>query len=116
WVKKDTGLIKVAVKDIAIGSVVIIKPGERIPLDGKIIAGETTVNQASITGESIPVEKQEGDTIFAGTINENGSIEMNVTKRVEDTSLANIIHLVEEAQEKKAPAEAFIDKFASIYT
>lgn len=116
WMKKGAELVKVPVEDIVLDSVVIIKPGERIPLDGEIMEGETTVNQASITGESVPIDKQKKDTVFAGTINESGSIEMKVTKRVEDTSLSNIIHLVEEAQEQKAPAEAFIDKFASIYT
>src|SRR5699024_6146683 len=116
WVKVGTELIKQPVETISIGTTIVIKPGERIPLDGEIIQGETSINQAPITGESIPVDKENGDHVFAGTINENESIEMKVTKLVGDTSLAKIIHLVEEAQEQKAPAEAFIDKFASIYT
>src|SRR5699024_748901 len=89
---------------------------DRIPLDGEIIQGETSVHQAPITGESIPVDKLAGDTVYAGTINESGSIEVKVTKLVEDTTIAKIIHLVDEAQAQKAPTEAFIDQLASIYT
>ncbi|MEN1970115.1 heavy metal translocating P-type ATPase [Lentibacillus sp. N15] len=116
WVKVGAELVKKPVEAVSVGSIVIIKPGERIPLDGEVIHGETSVNQAPITGESIPVDKQIGDTIYAGTINESGSIEIKVTKLVEDTTISNIIHLVEEAQEQKAPTQAFIDKFAGIYT
>src|SRR5699024_11793001 len=94
----------------------VIKPGERVPLDGKVIQGETSINQAPITGESIPVDKQTDDIVYAGTINENGSIEIEVTTLAEDTTLSQIIHLVDEAQEQKAPAQAFIDKFSGIYT
>ncbi|SET63702.1 Cd2+/Zn2+-exporting ATPase [Oceanobacillus limi] len=116
WVKVGPELIKRPVEEVSIGDVIVIKPGDRIPLDGEIIQGETSVNQAPITGESIPVDKQTGDTVYAGTINESGSLEVKVTKLVEDTTISKIIHLVEEAQEQKAPTEAFIDKFASIYT
>ncbi len=116
WVKDGTELIKKLVEDISVGEIVVIKPGDKIPLDGEIIKGESSVNQSSITGESIPVDKIIGDTVYAGTINENGSLEMKVTKLVEDTTIAKIIHLVEEAQEQKAPTEAFVDKFASVYT
>lgn len=116
WVKDGKELVKRPVEAISIGTIAIIKPGERIPLDGEVIQGETSINQAPVTGESIPVDKQTGDTVYAGTINESGSIEIKVTKLVEDTTLSQIIHLVEEAQEQKAPAQAFIDKFAGIYT
>src|SRR5699024_202975 len=116
WIKVGAELVRKPVESISVGSIVVIKPGERIPIDGEIIHGETSINQAPITGESIPVDKQNGDSVYAGTINESGSIEIKVTKLVEDTSLSNIIHLVEEAQEQKAPTQAFIDKFASIYT
>lgn len=116
WVKIGGELVKKPIEEITVGQIIVIKPGDRIPLDGNIIQGETSVNQAPITGESIPVDKSIGDPVFAGTINETGSIEIQVTKLVNDTSLAKIIHLVEEAQEQKAPSQAFIDKFASIYT
>nr|WP_227001935.1 heavy metal translocating P-type ATPase [Virgibacillus necropolis] len=116
WIKVGSELVKKQVEDVAVGETVVIKPGDRIPLDGEIIQGETSVNQAPITGESIPVDKLIGDSVYAGTINENGSIDIRVTKLVEDTTISKIIHLVEEAQEQKAPTQAFIDKFASIYT
>ncbi|MFD1849686.1 heavy metal translocating P-type ATPase [Oceanobacillus bengalensis] len=116
WIKVGSELVKKPVEEVSVGQIVVIKPGDRIPLDGEIIQGETSVNQAPITGESIPVDKLIGDTVYAGTINESGSIEIKVTKLVEDTTISKIIHLVEEAQEQKAPTQAFIDKFASIYT
>ncbi|KAB8139154.1 cadmium-translocating P-type ATPase [Gracilibacillus oryzae] len=116
WIKVGSELVKKQVEEVSVGQIVVIKPGDRIPLDGEVIQGETSVNQAPITGESIPVDKLIGDSVYAGTINESGSIEIKVTKLVEDTTIAKIIHLVEEAQEQKAPTQAFIDKFASIYT
>ena len=116
WVKVGTAIEKKAVEEIVLGQTIVIKPGEKIPLDGEILVGESSINQAPITGESIPVDKQIGDIVYAGTINEHGTLEVKVTKLVADTTIAKIIHLVEEAQEKKAPTEAFVDKFASIYT
>ncbi|PEC20175.1 heavy metal translocating P-type ATPase [Bacillus cereus] len=116
WVKVGTELIKKSVDNIAVNTTIVVKPGEKIPLDGTVTGGTSTVNQAPITGESIPIDKQIGDSVYAGTINEEGSLEITVTKLVEDTTLSRIIHLVEEAQEKKAPTEAFVDRFAKIYT
>ena len=116
WIQVGSEIIKRPVEDITVGDIIIVKPGDKIPLDGEIIHGESSVNQAPITGESIPVDKNIGDTVYAGTINEHGSLEIKVTKLVEDTTISKIIHLVEEAQEQKAPTEAFVDKFASIYT
>ncbi len=116
WIKSEHTLIKKAVEDVMIGDVLVVKPGDRIPLDGEIVQGDSSINQAPITGESIPVDKTVGDAVYAGTINENGSLEIKVTKLVKDTTISKIIHLVEEAQEKKAPTQAFIDKFAAIYT
>ncbi|MED3785799.1 heavy metal translocating P-type ATPase [Peribacillus frigoritolerans] len=116
WVRVGSEIIKKSVEEITIGDIIIVKPGDKIPLDGEITQGASSVNQAPITGESIPVDKEIGDTVYAGTINENGSLEIRVTKLVEDTTISKIIHLVEEAQEQKAPTEAFVDKFASVYT
>ncbi|MDZ5455704.1 MULTISPECIES: heavy metal translocating P-type ATPase [Azohydromonas] len=93
-----------------------VKPGERIALDGQIVSGRSTVNQAPITGESIPVEKAAGDKVFAGTINESGSFEYRVTARAGDSTLARIIHAVESAQGARAPTQRFVDQFARIYT
>ncbi|WP_442854924.1 heavy metal translocating P-type ATPase [Burkholderia sp. BDU5] len=101
---------------VALGAVVRVKPGERIGLDGEIAAGRSTVNQAPITGESLPVEKGDGDPVYAGTINEAGSFEYRVTAVAGNTTLARIIHAVEEAQGAKAPTQRFVDSFARIYT
>lgn len=106
----------VPVKDLNIGDRVIIKPGARIPIDGRVVEGRSAVNQAPITGESIPIAKEVGDGIFAGTINENGLLLVEVTRLAEDTTLARIINMVEEAQAQKAPAERFVDIFARYYT
>lgn len=102
--------------DVPIGSLILVRPGERIPLDGVIRHGLSAVNQSTITGESVPVEKEPGSTVFAGTINGDGSIEIESTKRSEDTTLAHIIRLVGDAQRRRAPAEQWVEYFARIYT
>jgi Cd2+/Zn2+-exporting ATPase len=104
------------IEEIAVGEVCIVKPGERIALDGQVLSGSSFVNQAPITGESVPVEKRPGDEVFAGTINYDGYLEITVTRRAKDTTLARIIHLVEEAEAQKAPSERFMDRFARYYT
>lgn len=104
------------VTEIQIGDIMIIKPGQKIAMDGIVVKGHSSVNQSSITGESVPVEKTIADDIFAGTLNEEGILEVEVTKHVTDTTIAKIIHLVEEAQGERAPAQAFIDTFAKYYT
>jgi Cd2+/Zn2+-exporting ATPase len=103
-------------KSIAPGAVVRVKPGERIALDGEIVAGRSSVDQAPITGESLPVDKTVGDAVFAGTINQAGSFDYRVTAAASNTTLARIIHAVEEAQGTKAPTQRFVDQFARVYT
>ncbi|MBC3886685.1 heavy metal translocating P-type ATPase [Undibacterium griseum] len=103
-------------KSIAIGATVRVGPGERIPLDGELSKGQSSVNQAPITGESIPVAKIVGDKVFAGTINETGSFEYRVTATQNDSTLSRIIHAVEEAQGSRAPTQRFVDAFAKVYT
>lgn len=108
--------IRLAVEEIQVDDVMIVKPGEKIAMDGIIVKGSSSINQAAITGESMPVEKEVGNEVFAGTINQQGSIQVKVTKRVEDTTLAKIIHLVQEAQGQRAKSQEYIERFASIYT
>lgn len=116
WVKVNDEWVKKLVQEINIEDILLVKPGEKIPLDGKIITGESSVNQAPITGESIPIDKQINDPVYAGTLNGQGTLEIRVSKLVNDTAVAKIIRLVEEAQEQKATTQVFIDKFAKIYT
>lgn len=115
-VKVNGQLVATPVEEVNIGAIIVVRPGDKVPLDGEIVEGSSSINQAPITGESIPVDKKAGDAVFAGTINESGSLSIRVTRLVEDTAIARIIQLVEEAQEKKAPAQAFVDRFAHVYT
>ncbi len=112
----DGAWTDVDAKLVAVGARVRIKPGERIALDGSIVSGRSAINQAPITGESLPVEKAEGDPVFAGTINESGSFEYTVTAAANNSTLARIIHAVEEAQGARAPTQRFVDQFAKVYT
>ncbi|MDF2945570.1 MAG: cadmium transporter [Bacillales bacterium] len=115
-IKTSTGEKDVDITEIQLGDVILVRPGQKIAMDGKVISGYSTVNQSSITGESIPVEKNIDDNVFAGTLNEEGVLEIEVTRESSDSTISKIIHLVEEAQAEKAPTQSFVDKFAKYYT
>ena len=108
--------IKVNVADLKVGDTILVQPGERFPMDGEVMTGSSAVNQASITGESRLVEKNSGDEVFASTINGSGALEVKVTKLSEDNTISRVVKLVQEAQNKQAPAQRFIDQFARWYT
>lgn len=107
---------EVAVGEVQVGETVLVRSGQRIPLDGRVTAGRSAVNQAPITGESVPVEKTVGSEVFAGTINGEGSLEVAVGKPAADSTLSRIIRLVEEAEDSRAPTQRFVDRFATFYT
>ncbi|MHB1180105.1 MAG: heavy metal translocating P-type ATPase, partial [Daejeonella sp.] len=106
---------KVKVEDLKKGDIIIVRPGDRIAADGVIVDGFSAVNQASITGEAIPVDKKEGDEVFSGTINGQGALQIEVSKPAEETMLAKIIHLVQEAQNEKPPTQLFVERFEGVY-
>lgn len=114
-VQRDGQLVLVKVDKIRVGDLVQIEPGERIPVDGLVRAGRSTVDQSPITGESMPVEKNVGEKVFAGTLNQQGTLDVEATQAASDTTLARIIKMVEEAQDTKAPTERFLDKFEQVY-
>ena len=107
---------EIAAAQAPVGTRFIVRPGERIPLDGRVVGGTSAVNQAPITGESVPVAKEPGGEVFAGTINGDGALEVESTKAAEDTTLARIIRMVEEAHSRRARAEQWVEKFARVYT
>ncbi len=106
----------VPVAALRVGDRILARPGERIAMDGRVGAGESSVNQAPITGESLPVTKTPGDEVYAGTLNGEGALEITVTRLADDSTLARIVHMVEEAETRKAPAQRFVDRFAQVYT
>jgi len=114
-IRRDGAEVEVSIDEVKLGEIVLIKPGDKIPVDGTVISGHSTVNQATITGESIPAEKTVGDRTFAGTLNEHGALEIKVEKIAEDTTLAHLIQLVEEVQEKKAPIQNVADRFTTYF-
>ncbi|MCC6602306.1 MAG: cation-translocating P-type ATPase [Anaerolineae bacterium] len=107
---------RVPIEEVKLGETVVVKPGERVPVDGRILSGSSTVDQSTITGESAPIARQPGETVFASSINGAGVLHLEVTHLAEDSTISRLIRLVEEAQERRAPAQRFIDRFARVYT
>jgi Cd2+/Zn2+-exporting ATPase len=114
-VRRGEQTVTLPIEEIVVNDRIIVRPGERIPLDGRIIEGQSSVDQASLTGESMPIAKDVGDTVFAGTINQQGSLEVSVTRLARDSAIAKLIQLVEEAQSEKAETQRFIDKAEQYY-
>jgi len=115
-VRRDGGEVTVVVEEVWPGEVFVLRPGDRVPLDGLVVEGSSSVDQAAITGESMPVSKLVGNDVYAGTINLDGFLAVRVTRLVEETMLARILKMVEEAEERRSPTEAFVDRFAAFYT
>ena len=114
-VRRGTEEVTIPAAEVQIGDIVIIRPGERIPVDGIVVSGASSVNQAPITGESIPVEKAPGSEVFGATMNETGHLEVRTTRVGEDTTLARIVHLVEGAQGTRAPIQGIADRFTTYF-
>ncbi len=115
-VKRD-GTERVASADeVVVGEIVVVRPGERLAVDGVVVEGSSAVDEAPVTGESVPVEKGPNDAVYSGTLNGSGGLLVRATKRAGDSTLQNIVRLVEDAQAKKAPAEQFVDRFSRVYT
>ncbi|WP_135303044.1 heavy metal translocating P-type ATPase [Haloarcula amylovorans] len=114
-VLRDGEEVTVSIDDIAVGDVFVVRPGDKIPLDGIVTSGEGTVDQASLTGESVPVPKEPGDEVFGGTINESGSLEIEVTRQAHESAISRLIHMVERAQSEKAPTQRLIDRLEQPY-
>lgn len=114
-VKRNGETVLMPIEQLAVGDHILVRPGERVPLDGIVVEGESTVDQSSLTGESMPVGKRVGDMVFAGTVNQSGSLEVKVTKLARDSTIARLIQMVEEAQSQKAHTERFLDKFEQVY-
>ncbi len=115
-VRRGGAEVRVPVTDVAVGETVVVRPGEKLPVDGEVTGGRSSVDQAPITGESMPVDKELGAEVFAGSMNGHGVLEVRSTKPASDTTLARIIHAVEEAQTSRAPSQTFVDRFARVYS
>ncbi|SHM64628.1 heavy metal translocating P-type ATPase [Roseibium suaedae] len=116
FLETDTGISEVPADSLTVGASILVRPGDRVPADGTILSGSSSLNEAPVTGESVPVHKQAGDAVLAGTINGDGALTVQVTAAAQDNTIARVVKLVEEAQETKAPTERFIDRFARYYT
>lgn len=112
----DGDFVERKVEDVLVGESVLVRPGEKVPLDGEVTKGSSSINQAPITGESMPVSKNPGDPVFAGTINQDGALEVQITKGANDTTLARIIQMVQEARTRRAQSEQWVDRFSRVYT
>src|SRR5256885_6253908 len=112
----DGSVQRVAAADVALDATVRVAPGARVPLDGVVLRGQSSVNQAPITGESALADKAPGDELYAGSINQDGELQMRVTSAANDSLIARIVHAVEQAQASKAPTQRFVDRFAAVYT
>ncbi|MGM3309516.1 heavy metal translocating P-type ATPase [Anabaena sp. WFMT] len=115
-VKRGNKEVTVGVESVQVGEILTIRPGQRVALDGVVVSGTSAIDLSPITGESIPEDKEKGDTVFAGTLNQSGFLEVKVTHIVSDTTVAKIIHLVESAQGSRAPSQQWVDRFAEVYT
>ena len=115
-IRREGKEVKVDVNDVIVGDLAIVRPGERVPVDGEVASGESAVDESAVTGESVPAAKKAGDPVYGGTLNGQGALEVMVTKRYEDTVIAKIVQLVEQAEMSKAPTERFIDRFSRYYT
>lgn len=114
-VKRDGEEKELPVEDLLRGDIVIVRPGERVPIDGEVVEGRSSVDQSPITGESLPVEKSPGDEVFAGTVNGENTLEVRVRRLADDTTLARVIKMVEEAQTQKSPTQQFTDRFTRVF-
>nr|WP_201860694.1 heavy metal translocating P-type ATPase [Microvirga soli] len=116
FIERNGTLEEVQAETLAVGDVIAVRPGDRVPADGTIVSGESAIDEAPVTGESTPKRKGEGESVFAGTINTDGTLRVRVTAGAQDNTIARVVRLVEEAQEAKAPTERFIDRFSRYYT
>ena len=114
-VRRNGNEIEVPIEELQIGDVSIIRPGDRVAVEGKILSGASSLDQSPITGESVPVEKETGDEVFAGSINGDGALEVAVTKLAKDTTMARVLQMVEEAQSQKSPSQTFAEKFERVF-
>src|SRR5690606_26703505 len=115
-VRRPSGDEEVRVEEVRVGDRVLVRPGARVPVDGRVTGGYSAIDQSPVTGESWPVDKSPGDEVFAGTINGSGALEVDVTRPASDSTLSRITALVEQAQSQRAPIEQWVNRFARVYT